>query len=51
MNGLVHDQALIDSIFDGVDSYAHGMRLLRDGTSTSTHPHHVPLSFEGAAAT
>ena len=24
MNGLVHDQALIDSVFEGIDSFAHG---------------------------
>ncbi len=47
MNGLVHDQALIDSIFEGVDSYAHGMRLLRDLHLDFHAPHHVPLSFEG----
>ena len=30
VNGLVHDQALIDSIFEGIDSYAHGIRLLSE---------------------
>ncbi len=47
MNGLVHDQALIDSVFEGIDSYAHGMRLLRESDLDFTCPHHVPLSFEG----
>jgi DNA helicase-2/ATP-dependent DNA helicase PcrA len=43
----VHDQALIDSVFEGVDSYSHGRRLLRDSGLDFTCPHHVPLSFEG----
>ena len=30
MNGLVHDQALIDRLHGEVDSYASGVRLLRD---------------------
>jgi hypothetical protein len=47
VNGLVHDQALIDSVFAGIDSYANGMRLLREVDLDFTHPHHVPLSFEG----
>ncbi|HET6548058.1 MAG TPA: 3'-5' exonuclease, partial [Solirubrobacter sp.] len=47
MNGLVHDQALIDSVFDGIDSYAHGLRLLRESDLDFQCPHHVPLSFEG----
>lgn len=47
VNGLVHDQALIDEVFSGVDSYAHGRRLLRDEHLEFEFPHHVPLSFEG----
>ena len=47
VNGLVHDQALIDSVFAGVDTYADGLRLLRDEHLDFEAPHHVPLSFEG----
>ena len=47
LNGLVHDQALIDRVFAGIDTYAHGMRLLRDSHLDFKCPHHVPLSFEG----
>ena len=47
VNGLVHDQALIDRVFAEIDSYAHGMRLLRDSHLDFKCPHHVPLSFEG----
>jgi DNA helicase-2/ATP-dependent DNA helicase PcrA len=46
-NGLVHDQALIDGVFEGIDSDAHGRRLLRDEHLDFEAPHHVPLSFEG----
>ena len=48
VNGLVHDQALIDERVRGVDSYAHGRATAAPtSTSTSSAPHHVPLSFEG----
>jgi DNA helicase-2/ATP-dependent DNA helicase PcrA len=47
VNGLVHDQELIDSVFAGIDSYANGMRLLREADLDFARPHHVPLSFEG----
>ena len=47
VNGLVHDQSLIDQVFGGIDSYAHGRRLLREEHLDFEAPHHVPLSFEG----
>ncbi len=47
VNGLVHDQSLIDSVFAGLDSYSHGRQLLRDSGLDFKCPHHVPLSFEG----
>ena len=47
VNGLVHDQAAIDSVFAGIDTFAHGMRLLRESNLDFDAPHHVPLSFEG----
>jgi DNA helicase-2/ATP-dependent DNA helicase PcrA len=46
-NGLVHDQALIDSVFAEVDTFTHGLRLLRECRLDFQAPHHIPLSFEG----
>src|SRR4051794_14772604 len=46
-NGLVHDQALIDSVFAGVDTIANGLRLLSASHLRFEAPHHIPLSFEG----
>ena len=47
VNGLVHDQALIDSVFAGVDTIANGLRLLSASRLRFESPHHIPLSFEG----
>jgi DNA helicase II / ATP-dependent DNA helicase PcrA len=47
VNGLVHDQELIDQIFAAVDSFGSGLRLLREHRLEFDHPHHVPLSHEG----
>jgi DNA helicase II / ATP-dependent DNA helicase PcrA len=47
VNGLVHDQAAIDGIFNAIDSFGNGLRLLRDRGLDFHHPHHVPLSYEG----
>jgi DNA helicase-2/ATP-dependent DNA helicase PcrA len=47
VNGLVHDQALIDQVFEGVEGHSNGRRLLRELDLDFTHPHHAPLSFEG----
>ncbi len=45
--GLVGDQALIDEVFDGVDSDLGGLRLLHDAGLDAEHPHHVPATHEG----
>ena len=47
VNGLVHDQALIDRVFDSVDSLGGGLRLLREHHLEFDHPHHRPNSHEG----
>jgi DNA helicase-2/ATP-dependent DNA helicase PcrA len=47
VNGLVHDQVLIDQVFEGVDGHSNGRRLLRELDLEFTRPHHAPLSFEG----
>ena len=47
LNGLVGDQALIDRVFAGIDTYAHGRRLLLGSHLDFEYPHHIPLSFEG----
>jgi DNA helicase-2/ATP-dependent DNA helicase PcrA len=47
VNGLVHDQELIDQVFAAVDSFGNGLRLLRGLRLSFDHPHHVPLSYEG----
>jgi ATP-dependent DNA helicase UvrD/PcrA len=46
-NGLVGDQALIDRVFQRVDSTTGGMALLDDEGLSIDHPYHVPRSFEG----
>ena len=43
----MHDQALIDSVFSGINTYSHGRELLRTMHLDFSRPHHVPLSFEG----
>jgi ATP-dependent DNA helicase UvrD/PcrA len=45
--GLVADQALIDRIFDRVDSTAGGLALLEDEGLSIDAPHYAPRSFEG----
>jgi DNA helicase-2/ATP-dependent DNA helicase PcrA len=45
--GLVGDQALIDRVFDRVDSDAGGLALLGTEGLSIDAPHHVPRSFEG----
>ena len=47
VNGLVHDQALIDRVFASVDTFAHGRRLLADRHLRFDQPHHVPRTYEG----
>jgi len=47
VNGLVHDQKLIDELFAGLDTYAAGARLLRDEHLEFHLPHHIPRSHEG----
>jgi DNA helicase II / ATP-dependent DNA helicase PcrA len=46
-NGLVGDQALIDRVFERVDSDSGGLALLQERGLSFDHPHHVPRSFEG----
>jgi DNA helicase-2/ATP-dependent DNA helicase PcrA len=46
-NGLVGDQALIDRVFQRVDSTSGGLALLEQEGLSVDHPHHVPRSFEG----
>jgi DNA helicase-2/ATP-dependent DNA helicase PcrA len=47
MNGLVHDQELIDRLYGEIDSYAAGVRLLHDRHLDFHQPHHLPQSHEG----
>jgi DNA helicase-2/ATP-dependent DNA helicase PcrA len=47
VNGLVHDQALIDRVFEEIDSLGGGLRLLHETGLDFDHPHHRPLSYEG----
>ena len=50
VNGLVHDQALIDSVFAGVDTIANGLRLLSAcAAALRVAPPH-PAVLRGAAA-
>jgi len=44
VNGLVHDQAHIDRVFEAIDSTAGGERLLADLHLSSAHPHYRPRS-------
>jgi DNA helicase II / ATP-dependent DNA helicase PcrA len=46
-NGLVGSQALIDGVFEAIDSDAGGLRLLYDEGLEVEHPHHLPGSHEG----
>jgi DNA helicase-2/ATP-dependent DNA helicase PcrA len=46
-NGLVGDQALIDRVFDAVDSDEAGLRLVYDAGLDVEHPHHSPATHEG----
>jgi DNA helicase-2/ATP-dependent DNA helicase PcrA len=46
-NGLVGNQAMIDRVFQRVDSTMGGMALLDDEGLSLDHPHHVPRSHEG----
>ncbi len=50
VNGLVHDQALIDRVFDEIDSYAHGMRLLQRLPSRLPMPAPRAAVLRGTAA-
>jgi len=45
--GLVHDQRLIDKVFDAFPTMATGLALLTDHGLSFEHPHHVPSSHEG----
>jgi len=47
VNGLVADQRLIDRVFESVDTFAHGQRLLADRHLDFGEPHHVPPTSEG----
>jgi DNA helicase II / ATP-dependent DNA helicase PcrA len=47
VTGLVGDQALIDRVFERVDSFAGGVALLDEEGLSIDHPHYVPRSFEG----
>jgi ATP-dependent DNA helicase UvrD/PcrA len=47
VDGLVHDQSMVDRIFEAVDSVGNGLRLLNDHGLDFHHAHHQPLSFEG----
>ncbi|HEY3021912.1 MAG TPA: 3'-5' exonuclease, partial [Solirubrobacteraceae bacterium] len=46
-NGLVGSQALIDRVFDGVDSHEAGLRLGHDTGLDVERPHHAPATHEG----
>jgi DNA helicase-2/ATP-dependent DNA helicase PcrA len=46
-NGLVGRQALIDRVFDAVDSHEDGLRLVHDTGLDVEHPHHSPATHEG----
>jgi hypothetical protein len=46
-NGLVHDQQLIDRVFESIDTSVGGLRLLHDHGLDFEHPHHTPRSYEG----
>src|SRR5829696_2873924 len=51
VNGLVHDQGLIDELFAGIDTYAAGAKLLNDEHLDFRLPHHIPRSHEGRRRT
>src|SRR6266511_823161 len=44
---LVGSQALIDRVFDAVDSHEAGLRLVHDTGLDVEHPHHAPATHEG----
>jgi DNA helicase-2/ATP-dependent DNA helicase PcrA len=46
-NTLVGDQALIDRVFNRVDSWPGGFELLEHEGLSLDHPHHIPRSYEG----
>jgi DNA helicase-2/ATP-dependent DNA helicase PcrA len=46
-NGPVADQALIDRMFDSVDSDSGALRLIHETGLDVEHPHHTPASHEG----
>ncbi|MEA2275073.1 MAG: ATP-dependent helicase UvrD/PcrA [Solirubrobacteraceae bacterium] len=46
-NGLVGSQALIDRVFDAVDTHEGGLRLVHDAGLDVEHPHHAPATHEG----
>jgi DNA helicase II / ATP-dependent DNA helicase PcrA len=46
-NGLVGSQALIDRVFDSVDSHEGALRLVHDAGLDVEHPHHAPATHEG----
>jgi DNA helicase-2/ATP-dependent DNA helicase PcrA len=45
--GFVAGQALIDRVFDSVDSDRGGLRLIHDAGLDVGYPHHVPATHEG----
>ncbi|MFP5328367.1 MAG: UvrD-helicase domain-containing protein, partial [Acidimicrobiia bacterium] len=45
--GIVGDQSRLDSLFEKIDSYSGGRRLLRDRWLDFRQPHHAPQTFEG----
>jgi ATP-dependent DNA helicase UvrD/PcrA len=46
-NGLVGDQAMIDRVFERVDSTSGGLALIEAEGLSLDAPHHVPRSHEG----
>jgi UvrD-like helicase family protein len=47
LNGVVGDQAMIDQVFDRVDSISGGLALLEQEGLSVDNPHYTPRSFEG----
>jgi DNA helicase-2/ATP-dependent DNA helicase PcrA len=45
--GFAANQALIDRVFDSVDSDLGGLRLVHEAGLDVEHPHHVPATHEG----
>ena len=46
-NGLVGSQALIDRVFEGVESHDAGLRLVHDAGLDVERPHHAPATHDG----